>query len=659
MESILRLAFAVILGSCSLACGGAEGAERCGGGTCGGEDPDGPSTEGPDAGEPADPSEQDAGPLPVGECPEPPAAPVVPDGTQIDTEKDATITHQVHLNQLGFETVQAKRAVITSNAALATFQVVRDDDDAVVLTGKLKGGAFDAFGRTDVHAVADFSALRTPGVYRIVVNGTKSEPFGIGPQLLGKKLLTALLLYFEDSRADDPAVVAADANMAIEGSEARVDVQGGYYDAAGDLSKYLTHLAYSNFLTPQQTPLLAWALAYAKDEGGALLTELNLAKALEEEALYAADYLVRVQSSEGYFYTNVFDVWSGDPARRSICSIENGMGTKGTNYRAAFREGGGMAIAALARVARWGKAGAFAASKYLEVAKLAYAHLVTMNASYCDDGRENIIDDYAALLAATELFRSDGDLAFLEDARERAAALIGRLSPAGYFIADAGTRPFWHATDAGLPVVALVRYAASEVDAAKRDAALSAIATHLTYLSRVTTEVANPYGYARQHVSTGGKVKTSFFIPRDNESGYWWQGESARLASLAAAVYQGQAATRASDCRETDARSSRLARAQLDWILGSNPLDISFVNGFGKNNPGAYCGDKNPYHGTRVGGIANGITGSEVDGSGFQWMTGGGVPCWDEWRWIEQWMPHAAWMLIALVSEANATRAAE
>jgi hypothetical protein len=656
METILRVTFAMVSATCLLACDG-DGAP-CTGAGCDAPRADGGPMQGEeDAGEDPEDPEGDAGTLPVGVCPEPPTAPVVPEGTELDTAHNPDITTRIHLNQLGFETAQAKRAVVTSSGPLESFQVVRDGDEAVVLVGKLKFARFEAFGPRDPHAVADFSALRTPGTYRLVVNGKPSEPFEVGTQLLGKKLLAALVSYFRNSRADAPAVLEADANMPIEGAaEARADVQGGYFDASGDISKYLSHLAFSNFLTPQQTPLVAWALAYAKEEGGALLEADGLEKALEEEALWAADYLVRVQSSEGFFYTNVFDVWSGDLARRSICSIESGTGTKGSNYRAAFREGGGMAIAALARVGSWGKDGAFAASRYLEVARSGYTHLVATKGSYGDDGKENIIDDYSALLAATELYRADQDEAFLADARTRAAALVARLSPAGYFVADGGTRPFWHASDAGLPVVALVRYAATETDAERRDAALGAIATHLTYLARVTAEVPNPFGYARQHVNTGGMVKSSFFIPHDNETGYWWQGESARLASLAAAAYLGQAATRPGDCRETDAMTSGLARAQLDWILGTNPLDISFVHGFGKNNPAPYCGEKQPYHGTLLGGIANGITGSGVDGSGFKWLMGGGVPCWDEWRWVEQWLPHSAWMLVAVVSEANAVR---
>jgi hypothetical protein len=75
------------------------------------------------------------------------------------------------------------------------------------------------------------------------------------------------------------------------------------------------------------------------------------------------------------------------------------------NTNAPFAKGAGMAIAALARIARWTKHGAFTSSgNTWHAAKRAFAHLLSNNTlKYDDDGNENIIDDYCALMAATEL----------------------------------------------------------------------------------------------------------------------------------------------------------------------------------------------------------------------------------------------------------------
>jgi hypothetical protein len=156
--------------------------------------------------------------------------------------------------------------------------------------------------------------------------------------------------------------------------------------------------------------------------------------------------------------------------------------------------------------------------------------------------------------------------------------------------------------------------------------------------------VTNPYGYARQHTSAG---TTSFFIPHENESGYWWQGENARLGSLAAAALLGADAVGASAGAYLDLL--RFAGTQVDWILGANPLDICFLHGSGTKNPPKYCADK-IQHGTLPGGIANGITGKNPDGSGILWAPG---PCGEDWRWVEQWLPHASWYLVAVAAMAR------
>jgi len=51
-----------------------------------------------------------------------------------------------------------------------------------------------------------------------------------------------------------------------------------------------------------------------------------------------------------------------------------------------------------------------------------------------------------------------------DEARKRALHLTLRMSPEGYFIANDAGHPFWHASDAGMPVVALARFIDKEKD---------------------------------------------------------------------------------------------------------------------------------------------------------------------------------------------------
>ena len=71
-------------------------------------------------------------------------------------------------------------------------------------------------------------------------------------------------------------------------------------------------------MNPQQIPLVAWALAWVYDQAGPLLAAAGNAAAVQAEALWGADYLLRVLDPVGYFYTNVFDHWSGDVGQRVI-----------------------------------------------------------------------------------------------------------------------------------------------------------------------------------------------------------------------------------------------------------------------------------------------------------------------------------------------------
>ena len=590
-----------------------------------------------------------------------------------------------YYNQVGYDANQPISVIVRSDQLSdgAEFSVM--SGGSAVKTGKLSAGTNpDNWLNNGKFYVADLSGLAA-GKYTLQVseNGQpqNSGEFVVGENALEKNTLATVLDYFYNDRANNPTVEGWDKSMSVYQSDKKVDVHGGWYDASGDVSKYLSHLSYANYLNPQQIPLTVWALAFTSERIPKLLSSMTTKAKTADEAAYGADFLVRMLSDDGYFYMTVFDNWGSPLGKREICAFTGSDGKKSTDYQTAFREGGGMAIAALASAARLGLKGDFASDKYLAAAEKAYEHLskkqsIGGNCEYCDDHKENIIDDYTALLAATELYAATEKVDYLMDARARAKNLIKRLSDDGYFWSDdAKTRPFWHASDAGLPLVALVRYAEIEskitvsssadlIDWACVDMlgapcynfnaqqALDAIKAHLNWLVSITNKVDNPFGYARQTYKTQGAIKDGFFIPHDNESNYWWQGESARIASLsAAAVY----AARSLDENVADS-VQKYAADQLDWILGKNPYATCMMHGKGTKNPQKYDG-QSTYDATLEGGIANGISGKNQDGSGIAW-TDDGVgavgfdalkEAWQVWRWDEQWLPHSTWYLMAVV----------
>jgi len=567
------------------------------------------------------------------------------------------VSTTIYFNQAIVPPAAPKTAVVGTDQLLpanTTFSLVDVATNVTAFTGQLASSESVKEWNLDTrYYQADFSAFRQPGTYRIRINASgisaTSDQFSIGGEDWSRPMVSAILHYYNKQRANTPAELAADSHLLLFGSNQRVDLHGGWCDASGDVSKYFSHLAYANFMSPQQTPLVTWSLIKAGDVLKKPLEKWGLTDSLRSEAVWGADYIMRNLSPQGYFYMTIFSYFNKDPEARRVVGLHANSVTT-DEYQCAFREGGGMAIAALARISRWKVNGDYTAAQYLDAARRAYAYLVVNNTKYDDDGKENIIDDYCALLAATELWIATDSSYYGDQARLRAGNLAARLTPAGYFRADDDRRPFWHASDAGLPVVALIRYLDKEKDPSRRSQTLAVIRQALQYNLRVTGEVGNPFGYARQTFLYKDSVKDGFFIPHDNETGWWWQGENARLGSLATAALEGRRLLTAqphdAGNPHTDSLSIYAAR-QFSWILGCNPYSMCFMYGFGAHNV-PYM-HSNFGHGSETGGISNGITGMEGngDGSGIDFRT---ADQGNEWRWTEQWIPHAAWFLQALTA---------
>lgn len=560
----------------------------------------------------------------------------------------------VQINQVALERLGPKRAIVESTGAATEGRYRVLAGGKVVAQGALKAlPAFSAWGEGKRYFGVDFSALQAAGVYRVeaTLGGARalSAPVRVKDQALFTTIADKTLDYFHRSRHTG----AGDRRIRVFETDRFVNVWGGWKDAGGDAGKYLSHLGYANFFNPQQTSMAAWVLAYTAHTSGDLYRRAGLLKRAENEAFWGADYLHRILDAEGYFYTTVFDKWGDEKAERMVVGYEGEDGTYTPLYRSAYRAGAGMAIAALARASllatQSGRHGEFSGATYLADAVKGFEHLQQVNAQYTANGVENIIDDYTALMAAVELFHATREPRFLDAARVRADNLLQRQTADGGFISDGGSRPYYHAVEAGLPALSLGWYADIETDAARRDRARQAIAAALRHEIAITQRVSNPYGYARQAfqlASRGGKpegaVREGFFIPHRNETGYWWQGESARLASLTTAmVVAGRQAG------FTD--GAGYAQAQLDWTLGRNPYGISMLYGFGHRNPPTVASSAGDM---AAGGISNGITGAVGSDTGEGIAFGPG-PDGEQWRWVEQWLPHSAWMLLAAVSTAR------
>jgi hypothetical protein len=405
-------------------------------------------------------------------------------------------------------------------------------------------------------------------------------------------------------------------------------------------------------MSPQQIPLCAWAMMAATDELGRShpAFETSQHARLRDEALFGADFLVRFQSPDGYFYTGIFDALTKELDERLITApLQDSVRTQ--RWQAAYSHGGGMAIAALARASTLGESGDFALADYFAAADRGFRHLEVHNAEYRFDGTESVIDDYCALLAAVELVRASGlnsteDRVFTEAAARRADSLADRMRTDGrgasYLIGDSEGRPYFHAAEAGLPVIALLRFAdvlPEHPDATPARA--SALALLRGIIARVDG-VPNPFGYLRQRVQpTDAEPRDAFFYPHENETGYWWQGENATISSIAFAAMLG---ARLPECEPSLAdRLLRLADDLVAWVAGLNPFDACMLQGRGRNNA-EYSG----VYQNSPGGILNGITSGLDDENSIAFLPDVPGAAGNEWRWAEQWIPHSAWFLLAV-----------
>ena len=508
----------------------------------------------------------------------------------------------------------------------------------------------------------DFSALTAPGRYRIRVRDGKRQVTGavfeIAPGVVADSCVSDVLFYYKSQRAGG-RWNDADRRVPFYGErQGRVDLSGGWYDASGDYSKYLSHLSYANFLNPQQTPLVVWSLLTTADalSSSPVYRDTLIVDRAMEEALYGADFLVRMHDPAGYFYTTVFDQWSKDTEQRVVAAFRGQEGTLLEGYQAGFRQGGGMAIAALAKASRYSTHGDYSNERYLEVAHAGWDHLVKNNVEYLDDRRENVIDVYCALLAAVELARATGDPALYSAAKARMVQLVALYDgERGYWrIREDLTRPFYHASDGGLPIVALVEFALlaeslHDMDARREamEVALRAV-RDIVFVSGETGE--NPFGIAKQWVQgVAQPLRPSFFVPHDNESGYWWQGENARLGSVACAVRRVVSVCGRSLSDEEQSRLRSFADRQLDWIMGYNPFDACMLHGHGRNNP-----RYEDHYPNAPGGICNGVTaGFDNEGDIAFLPSSVGSQGDHRWRWSEQWIPHAAWFLLAIDADVE------
>ena len=590
---------------------------------------------------------------------------------------------QILTNHLGYEPAGPKHAVILGKASDKFHNCALHDaaTDQRVSPVDVKAVGPVQKWRDWYFWTLDFDSFTREGKYYLECASDaaplRSFPFDIQENLFEWKTLSPVVYYFKEERSSG-AMEQADRHLPFDGKKAgTIDAHGGWWDATGDYGKHLSHLSFSTYFNPQQIPLVVYNLlkGYQELQRRGIREVVRYQDHMLDEAIFGADYLVRVKDPAASFYRSISNGGVKQiPQERKVAGEMKRFGiyqsaTKeprdmveeaktDMEYEVSYRSGGGVAIAALALASTFPYPGEYRSSDYLKAAEDAFAYLEKNNIKMVNDGKENIVDDYCALVAATELFRATKKPEYKQAADRRAQSLLSRLASSGkyqnYWRADDKDRPFFHASDAGLPVVSLLYYA-DIAEAGMQKSVLDAVRKSLTFELSITSEVTNPFGYAREYVQDKtGNRRTSFFFPHNSDAAPWWQGENARLASLAAAARL--AAQHFPDDPEFQKQLRSYATSQINWILGLNPFDSSMMYGVGRNNPEYMFFDSWEFT-NAPGGISNGITSGFRDENDIdydlRWKQTGAD---NDWRWQEQWLPHAAWYVLAVSAPPGSTR---
>ena len=583
---------------------------------------------------------------------------------------------KILFNHIGYEASLPKTAIVEADRKLAlqNFQLIEAGTGKLVYTGRIVySGPVDKW-KQFIFWTMDFSDFNTNGYYKLQVSaGGKTivtYPFTIGKNTLEQYTLSGIIYYFKGQHSAG-LFDKADHHSLLSGKTTdTIDAHGGWYDATGDYGKHLSHLSFSSYFNPQQIPLTAWSLFKTyellnKKPG----TDFRQYKRhVLDEAIYGADYLVRMQVKDGSFYRSVGAPGPGKLAKDRLIQPEQKSyrikqtkeqsfnanehaEEKWQSYQVSYRSGGGMAIAALAIAAGLDTCGDFTNAAYLAAAERAFSFLEVHNTAMTNDGKENIVDDYCALNAATELYKTTRKEIYQIAAEKRAGQLLNRLSSwknyTDYWRADDKDRPFFHPSDAGLPLVSLL-YFYPWASAALQTKIKAAADRSFAFELAVTHEVNNPFGYSRQLVEdTLGARRSSFFFPHGSDASPWWQGENARLGSMAASARLAAVTLYKNDA-VMHKKLQGFALDQLNWILGLNPFDACMLQGSGHNNP-AYGFFGTFEYSNAPGGIVNGITSgldneNDIDFNLSYSQTGKDY----DWRWAEQWLPHASWYMLAV-----------
>ena len=555
-------------------------------------------------------------------------------------------TTLVEVNQVGYLFDQTKAFVVQAAGSLGNsigFSVISTASSTSVWQGNasLVSGPT---GWPGVYYQGDFSALQTPGTYKVqLASGETSYVFTLADaSTLYHSPLTAALSYITAMRSTNTSFQSV-TNQWAGGT---VDLRGGWYDASNIPSVYMGYPEDWNYMVVNCESCTSYQLMKAYEEHPTFFQQIDGNNDgipdILDEATIGTDWYIKLKPQAitgGAFYAGV----------EFTSHIYNNQ-HPGHRY-SSIRGGAGAAIAGLAMAARYKLASStygYTSSDYLTNAEQAWSWYTQYNAGSASDpntatqnGVENLYDYVWWTLAGIELYRTTKTSQYLTTAQAYVDKILASQKSdstyAGWFDRGDGGA-FWHQTDEATVITCLIEYTKIQPNDTARLARIkTAVKAYMDF--KVATTAAstntgnNPYAtpliYYR---NSSGTWKTRYFEPLDDLTApdelpsNWDSGYTGRLISLAYAAFVADDFLNVTTYRN-------FALGQLNWLWGCNPVNGSIQGGIGSLNPSGF---KTPPHGSVMNGIRD--------------TNGNDVPTWVQrsWQSGEWWIPATTPLILAL-----------
>ncbi|MCR5718542.1 MAG: glycoside hydrolase family 9 protein [Oscillospiraceae bacterium] len=493
-------------------------------------------------------------------------------------------------NQIGYFPDRVKQATFVTDQTKPTeFQLATADGEAV-FTGKSTPFGTDSTSGDTVH-ILDFTAFNTPGTYWLrTEDGASSRMFKIGITEDYSGLMYDALNYFYQNRSgieilpeyitsgdteelSRKAAHAPDTGIirqvfGYDGSEGEQDVTGGWYDA-GDHGKYVVNGGISLWMMQNQYEMMV--TAYGKPVGFAdgdmkLPENGNKFPDLLDEARYEMEWMLSMLVQDGDYKNMAYhkvhdDKWTGlglDP-----------VNDRQERYLMPPSTAATLNLAACAAQSSrlWKELDPEFAEKCLTAAKNAYAaakkhpDLYAPNKEHGGGGSyadSDVTDEF--YWAACELFLTTGDAAYYDDLKASDHALTVPQSMSKTSKGLDGVFDWGHTAALGSFSLLLHKDALSGEEA-------SALSDALTATADVYLEYQSKNGY---NVPYQGSVNSN-----GHETFVW--------GSNSFVVDDGIMLAYAYD-QTKDTKYLDGAVGAMDYVLGRNALDFSYVTGYGEHS---------------------------------------------------------------------------